>query len=61
MIPLIVLMFFMGVYPRVFLDRSRVAVEAVRTRIGREAGGSIVRVPAKQKPTEFVAGQKGSE
>jgi NADH-quinone oxidoreductase subunit M len=56
-IPLIVLMFFMGVYPRVFLDRSKAAVEAVRTRIGNQAGGSFALFTAKPKPTV----EKGSE
>src|SRR5687767_4791265 len=42
LVPLLVLMLFMGVYPRVFLDRSQASVEAVRTRIPvREAGGSF--------------------
>src|SRR3989449_6802906 len=33
LVPLLVLMLFMGVYPRVFLDRSRASVEEVRSRI----------------------------
>jgi NADH-quinone oxidoreductase subunit M len=42
LIPLLVLMLFMGVYPSVFLDRSQASVEAVRARIpAREAGGSF--------------------
>jgi len=42
LIPLLVLMLFMGVYPSVFLDRSQASVEAVRSRIpAREAGGSF--------------------
>jgi hypothetical protein len=41
-LPLIILMFFMGVYPRVFLDRSRASVAAVRDRVATpQAGGSI--------------------
>ncbi len=41
-IPLLALMLFMGVYPRVFLDRSRASVEAIRTRVGQPpAGGSF--------------------
>ncbi len=41
LIPLLILMLFMGVYPRVFLDKSKASVEAVRTRLGaRPAGGS---------------------
>jgi hypothetical protein len=35
------LMLFMGVYPRVFLDRSQASVQAIRARvIERNAGGS---------------------
>jgi len=56
-VPLIVLMFVMGVYPRVFLDRSKAAVEAVRTRIASQAGGSFALFNAKPEP----AGEKGSE
>ncbi len=39
--PLMLLMLFMGVYPRVFLDRSQASVEAVRTRLASPAGGSF--------------------
>jgi NADH-quinone oxidoreductase subunit M len=39
--PLMLLMLFMGVYPRVFLDRSQASVQAIRARvIERNAGGS---------------------
>jgi NADH-quinone oxidoreductase subunit M len=42
LIPLLVLMLFMGVYPRVFLDQSKASVEAVRARVSaRPAGGSF--------------------
>jgi NADH-quinone oxidoreductase subunit M len=41
-LPLIILMLFMGVYPRVFLDRSKASVEAVRARVATpQAGGSF--------------------
>ena len=33
MVPLLILMLFMGVYPRVFLDRSRASVETIRARV----------------------------
>ena len=40
--PLMLLMLFMGVYPRPFLDRSKAAVEAIRARVIQSpAGGSI--------------------
>ena len=42
LVPLLLLMLFMGVYPQVFLDRSRGSVEAVRARISaRPTGGSV--------------------
>src|SRR5919112_1463078 len=40
-IPLLLLMLFMGVYPRVFLDRSKASVETIRARVSAgPAGGS---------------------
>jgi NADH-quinone oxidoreductase subunit M len=45
LIPLLILMLFMGVYPRVFLDRSKASVEAVRNRVDeRPGGGSIADI-----------------
>jgi NADH-quinone oxidoreductase subunit M len=47
LLPLLVLMLFMGVYPRVFLDRSQASVEEVRTRLATSrAGGTFAAVPA---------------
>ena len=41
LVPLLLLMLLMGVYPRPFLDRSRESVKAVRTRVTtNENGGS---------------------
>jgi NADH-quinone oxidoreductase subunit M len=41
LVPLLLLMLLMGVYPRPFLDRSRESVKAVRTRVTTsESGGS---------------------
>src|SRR5829696_8657053 len=41
LLPLLILMLFMGVYPRVFLDRSKASVEIIRARVGSSpAGGS---------------------
>ena len=41
LLPLLFLMLFMGVYPRVFLDRSQPSVEAIRARVNATpAGGS---------------------
>ena len=41
LIPLLVLMLFMGVFPRPFLDRSKASVEAVRARLAEPPGGSF--------------------
>jgi NADH-quinone oxidoreductase subunit M len=42
LLPLLALMVFMGVYPRVFLDRSKASVETIRARVSqREAGGTF--------------------
>ncbi len=42
LIPLLVLMLLMGVYPRPFLDRSKASVEAVRARVAEPpTGGSF--------------------
>ena len=41
LLPLLFLMLFMGVYPRVFLDRSQASVEMIRARVATPpAGGS---------------------
>jgi NADH-quinone oxidoreductase subunit M len=49
MLPLVLLMLFMGVYPRVFLDRSRASVEAVRARVGTPQAGGSFEVSLDQK------------
>jgi len=47
LVPLLALMLFMGVYPRVFLDRSQASVEQVRARLAESrAGGTVAGVPA---------------
>ena len=47
LVPLLVLMLFMGVAPRPFLSRSREAVEAVRARVGTPATGGSFEVAEK--------------
>src|SRR5678815_3477957 len=50
LIPLLLLMLFMGVYPRVFLDRSQASVEQVRMRLAESrAGGTVAEVPVPEK------------
>ena len=50
LVPLLALMLFMGVYPRVFLDRSQASVEEVRVRLAESrGGGTVAGVPADDK------------
>jgi NADH-quinone oxidoreductase subunit M len=59
LIPLLLLMLFMGVYPQPFLERSQASIIAVRQRIYGTPGGTIANVapaaavtePAMQEPT----------
>ncbi len=50
-VPLLLLMLFMGVYPQAFLDRSKASVQAVRARVAAPAtGGSFeALVPEQNK------------
>ena len=53
MIPLLALMLLMGVYPGVFLDRSRASVVEIQTRVAQPAGGSFASVtPGNAKTVE---------
>ena len=45
--PLVILMVFMGVYPRPFLDTSRDAVLALEKRVMHSAGGEIEKTEVK--------------
>ncbi len=50
LLPLLFLMFFMGVYPRVFIDRSQPSVAAIRERVNQgRPGGSFTT--AEVEPT----------
>lgn len=49
LLPLLVLMFFMGVYPQPFLDRARGSIQAVRERVVGQAGGDFAENQANQK------------
>ena len=50
LLPLMFLMLFMGVYPRVFLDRSQPSVAVIRDRVNqRPAGGSITAAEFEQR------------
>jgi NADH-quinone oxidoreductase subunit M len=49
LVPLLILMLFMGVYPQVFLDRSKASVQAVRARVAAPpTGGSFEALVPKQ-------------
>ena len=51
LLPLLILMLFMGVYPRVFLDRSKASVETIRARVSTgPAGGSYTTSVQPQCP-----------
>lgn len=41
LVPLLVLMLLMGVFPRPFLDRSKGSIDAVQRRVMRQAGGEV--------------------
>ncbi|HSS19237.1 MAG TPA: NADH-quinone oxidoreductase subunit M [Pyrinomonadaceae bacterium] len=53
MAPLLALMLFMGVYPSVFLNRSKAGIEAVRNRVtAPNAGGSFAAVNEKREDAQ---------
>ena len=62
LLPLLLLMLLMGVYPKPFLDRSKASVEAVRTRIVGQAGGAYALVPGsnddQQRPQKIEKDSK---
>jgi NADH-quinone oxidoreductase subunit M len=49
--PLLVLMVYMGVYPKPFLARSEDAVKAIKERVMHQAGGSIEKTELKPNVT----------
>lgn len=50
LIPLLVLMLFMGVYPRPFLDRSKASIDVIRARVAAPpTGGSFASVEPVEK------------
>ena len=52
LLPLLVLMLFMGVFPRVFLDRSQASVDQVRTRVAAPpTGGSFASLTTTSRET----------
>jgi NADH-quinone oxidoreductase subunit M len=52
LLPLMVLMLFMGVFPRVFLDRSQASVDEVRTRVAAPpTGGSFASLTPTSRET----------
>jgi NADH-quinone oxidoreductase subunit M len=62
LIPLLALMLFMGVYPRVFLDRSQASVEEVRARLATSrAGGTFAAATPTRVEPLGVAREAGRE
>ena len=51
-LPLMLLMLFMGVYPRPFLDRSKAAVEAIRARVNQSQAGGSYQTAELERRTE---------
>jgi NADH-quinone oxidoreductase subunit M len=51
-LPLMLLMLFMGVYPRPFLDRSRTAVVAIRDRVLQSPAGGSIETATLERKTE---------
>jgi NADH-quinone oxidoreductase subunit M len=51
-LPLMLLMLFMGVYPRPFLDRSKAAVETIRARVMETPKGGSIETANLERRTE---------
>ena len=51
-LPLMLLMLVMGVYPRAFLDRSKAAVEAIRARVNQSQAGGSYQTAELERKTE---------
>jgi NADH-quinone oxidoreductase subunit M len=51
-LPLMLLMLFMGVYPRPFLDRSKAAVETIRARVMQTPAGGSIETANLERRTE---------
>jgi len=51
-LPLMLLMLFMGVYPRPFLDRSKAAVEMIRARVTSTPAGGTYTTENLNRTTE---------
>ncbi len=56
MVPLLILMVYMGVFPKPFLNRSESAIKALQERVMQRAGGTIEQADAKP-----VLKESGSE
>jgi NADH-quinone oxidoreductase subunit M len=53
--PLVILMVFMGVYPKPFLSRSQDSIVAIENRLTKQAGGSISDHAESQPKTTVAA------
>lgn len=51
MVPLLVLMVYMGVFPKPFLARSEEAVKAIKERVMHQAGGTIEKTEVRPNVT----------
>lgn len=61
LLPLLFLMIFMGVYPRVFLDRSKASVETIRARVTASPAGGSFTTSTGEKIDQTQATQSKTE
>lgn len=52
MIPLLILMVYMGVHPNPFLKRSKDSIAAIEERVMKQAGGTIEKTENEKRKTE---------
>jgi NADH-quinone oxidoreductase subunit M len=58
LVPLLILMLYMGVHPRPFLERSRVSVNEVRARVVPQGDLNLAAAPDEPKAKENLEARK---
>jgi NADH-quinone oxidoreductase subunit M len=58
LVPLLILMLYMGVHPRPFLERSRVSVNEVRARVVPQGDLNLAAAPGEPKAKENLEARK---
>lgn len=61
MIPLLILMVYMGVFPKPFLNRSESAIKALHERVMQRAGGTVDHAGIKRLAENEAAGDRDLE